>query len=120
MLQRKRKLCLAETLKTGTRQAVLGIRISEFKVLNGAAIDHIQQIIPSIGGIPKQSTRKFLADGEEVSEEEPKITEENVAQYSALLWPLKAMDSLDIIQFSNRKFYCILADCTFKQHFFVD
>ena len=44
-LQRKRKLCLAETLKTGTRQAVLGIRISEFRVLNGIAFDHIQKVL---------------------------------------------------------------------------
>ena len=43
-LQRKRKLCLAETMKTGRRQAVLGIRISEFRVLNGTAIDHIQKV----------------------------------------------------------------------------
>ena len=43
--QRKRKLCLAETLKTGTRQAVLGIRISEFRVLNGIALDQIQKVI---------------------------------------------------------------------------
>ena len=63
------------------------------------------QLIPSIGGIPKQSTRKFLADGEEVSEEDPRITEDNVAQYNALLWPLKAMDSSDIIKFSDRKFH---------------
>ena len=43
--QRKRKLCLAETLKTGTRQAVLGIRISEFRVLNGIALDQIQKVL---------------------------------------------------------------------------
>ena len=46
----------------------------------------IVQIIPSIGGIPKQSTRKFLADGQEVSEEDPKITDENVAQYYIVLY----------------------------------
>jgi hypothetical protein len=113
-------LCLAETMKTGSRQAVLGIRISEFQVLSGTAIDYIQKvniflitllflislfkIIPSIGGLPKQSTRKFLADGQEVSEEEPAIAEDNVAQYNAVLWPLKSMDSSDIIQLCNCKF----------------
>ena len=113
-------MCLAETMKTGSRQAVLGIRISEFQVLSGTAIDYIQKvniflitllflislfkIIPSIGGLPKQSTRKFLADGQEVSEEEPAIAEDNVAQYNAVLWPLKSMDSSDIIQLCNCKF----------------
>ena len=43
--QRKRKLCLAETMKTGTRQAVLGIRISEFRILNGIALDQIQKVL---------------------------------------------------------------------------
>ena len=42
--QRKRKLCLAETMKTGTRQAVLGIRISEFRILNGIPIEQIQKV----------------------------------------------------------------------------
>ena len=31
-------------MKTGTRQAVLGIRISEFQVLSGTAIDYIQKV----------------------------------------------------------------------------
>ena len=43
--QRKRKLCLAETLKTVTRQTVLGTRISEFRVLNGIALDQIQNLL---------------------------------------------------------------------------
>ena len=54
-----------------------------------------------IGGIPKQSTRKFLSDSEEVTEEDPKITEENIAQYNALLWPLKEVESALIIIFQT-------------------
>ena len=110
-------------MKTGTRQAVIGIRISEprFKLVNGTSMDHVQQvhcnlhlyfysfgftsqIIGIIGGISKQSTRKFLSDSEEVTEEEPKITEDNIAQYNALLWPLKEVDSSLIIRFCNRMY----------------
>ena len=60
--ERKRKVCMGETMKTGSRQAVIGIRISEtlFQNVNGTSMQHIQQIIAMIGGIAKQSTRKFL------------------------------------------------------------
>ena len=58
-----------------------------------------------MGGVPKQSTRKFLSDSAEVTEEEPEITEENFAQYNALLWPLKEVESALILKFcrSNSK-----------------
>ena len=62
------------------------------------------KIIPSIGGLPKQKTRKFLADGQEVSEDDPKIDDENVAQYNAMLYPLKKMPSSDIIEISDCEF----------------
>ena len=76
-------------------------------ILFSLSIFWIFQLIPSIGGLAKQKTRKFLADGQEVTDEDPRITEENVAQYSALLWPLKAMDSSDIIKFCDCKFHNI-------------
>ena len=77
------------------------------------------QLIPSIGGLPKQKTRKFLADGQEVSEEDPRIGEENVAQYSALLWPLKNMDSSDIIMFCDCKLTWIIIDLKCIHYFVV-
>ena len=92
---------MGETMKTGSRQAVIGIRISEtlFQNVNGTSMQHIQQIIAMIGGIAKQSTRKFLSDSEEVTEEDPRITEENIAQYNAMLWPLKRVESTLILKF---------------------
>ena len=51
-----------------------------------------------MGGVPKQSTRKFLSDSAEVTEEEPEITDENFAQYNALLWPLKEVESSLILK----------------------
>ena len=112
---------MGETMKTGSRQAVIGIRISEklFQIVNGTSMHHVQQvqdithfkgvsnnlftqIIAVIGGIPKQSTRKFLSDSEEVTEEDPKITEENIA--NALLWPLKEVESSLILRFCQCEF----------------
>ena len=63
-----------------------------------------------MGGVPKQSTRKFLSDSAEVTEEDPAITEENFAQYNALLWPLKEVESALILKFcqSNSQDYIIL------------
>ena len=58
-----------------------------------------------MGGIPKQSTRKFLSDSEEVTEEDPKITEDNIAQYNALLWPLKEVESALILKFCQSRLY---------------
>ena len=72
-----------------------------------------------IGGIPKQSTRKFLSDSEEVSEEDPKITEENIAQYNALLWPLKEVESALIIKFCQREFSLLLLSIFFYILFIV-
>ena len=56
-----------------------------------------------MGGVPKQSTRKFLSDSAEVTEEEPEITEENFAQYNACLCPLKEVPSALILQFCQSK-----------------
>ena len=70
-----------------------------------------------IGGIPKQSTRKFLSDSEEVSEEDPKITEENIAQYNALLCPLKEVESALIIKFCQREFSFPLLSIILKVFF---
>ena len=53
--------------------------------------------------MPKQSTRKFLSDSAEVSEEDPQITENNFAQYNGLLWPLKEVESALILRFCQRK-----------------
>ena len=50
ILQRKRKACIGETLKTGSRQAVIGLRLSEplFQVVNGTSLEYIQQVrLPS-------------------------------------------------------------------------
>ena len=49
-------------------------------------------IIGTIGGLAKQSTRKFVSESEEVSEDDPEITEDNIAQYNAILWSLKHID----------------------------
>ena len=49
-------------------------------------------IIGTIGGLAKQSTRKFVSESEEVSEDDPEITEDNIAQYNAFLWCLKHID----------------------------
>ena len=48
--------------------------------------------------------RKFLSDSEEVSDEDPRITEENLAQYNALLWPMKEVESGLILKCCQRKF----------------
>ena len=38
-------MCMGETMKTGSRQAVIAIRISEpmFQVVNGNSMEHIQK-----------------------------------------------------------------------------
>ena len=110
---------MAESLKTrtGRLQAVIGIRLSEplFQVVNGTALEYVQkvkttldiiepkslhfQIIGTVRGVPKQSTRKFLSDSAEVSDDEPSITEDNFAQYNALLWPLKEVESALILKY---------------------
>ena len=61
------------------------------------------KIIGTIGGLAKQSTRKFLSDSEEVTGDDPKITEDNIAQYNAILWPLKHVESALILKFCERK-----------------
>ena len=37
---------MGETMKTGTRQAVIGIRLSEtrFQIVNGTSMHHVQQV----------------------------------------------------------------------------
>ena len=66
------------------------------------------QIIGHIGGISKQTTRKFLSDSKELEDDEcPQITEANVAQYNALLRPIKAMDSTLILKLCKRKTYIL-------------
>ena len=49
--QRKRKVCMGETMKTGSRQAVIGIRISEprFQSVNGTSMEHVQQVNFGVG-----------------------------------------------------------------------
>ena len=56
-----------------------------------------------MGGVPKQSTQKFLSDSAEVTEEEPGINDDNFAQYNALLLPLKVVGSALILIFCQRK-----------------
>ena len=43
-------MCMGETMKTGTRQAVIGIRISEpiFQVVNGTSMDHVRKVSPNV------------------------------------------------------------------------
>ena len=65
------------------------------------------QIIDIIGGVPKQSTRKFLSDSAEVTEDDPQITEDNFAQYNALLWPLTEVESGLILKFCQCKMLLI-------------